>query len=80
MVNRLPAPCSTAQELGAHLMVMATRARTGFARLAPGSVYAAILRQVPVPLLVVCSTNVVREPEYASPVLMVSDQSGRVAA
>ena len=72
--------CSTAQELGAHIIVMATRARAGFARLALGSVYAAILRQVPVPLLVVRSTDVVRELEYASPVLMGSDQSGRVAA
>jgi nucleotide-binding universal stress UspA family protein len=56
---------SSAEDHNADLIVMATRARHGIARLALGSVYAATLRRAAVPLLVLRSTRVVRARQGA---------------
>ena len=67
---------SSAEEHGADLMVMATRARGGLARLALGSVYAATLRQARAPLLVLRSTRVVRARQSAP----LPSESGQLAS
>jgi len=50
-----PGILAAAEELGAHLIVMATHGRTGFQRLAMGSVAEVVLRTARCPVLVVPS-------------------------
>jgi len=67
---------SSADEHGADVIVMATRARGGIARLALGSVYAATLRQARVPLLVVRSKRLGRTRQSTP----LESQSGRLVS
>jgi nucleotide-binding universal stress UspA family protein len=68
---------SSAEEFHADLIVMATRARSGIARLAFGSVYASTLRRAHVPVLVVPAARVAR---FREPAVLRSSYGRQVTA